>query len=523
MSYIVVTDTTGIQSYIFNSNKLPEIIGASYLVDLVTSKWAPEFFGENELIYAGGGNCVAEFPNKEKAQKFIADLSKKAYEEAPGVGLIFGVCQDETKPLHERVSNAFKDIRAKKNARAISNPLLGLSVTRSCYATGLPASAKDEKDPKRYINASIKAKKNITETANKELKSKLLANEPNYNFPKDLDDLGRTEGDTSLIAIVHIDGNGIGKRIEEFGKNLSDNEGYKTKIKNFSKKLKEINNTALQRTIEDLKKSIKQENNVHIIKSISDNVAPIALKEDKKEKELNLPFRPIIVGGDDITFVCDGRLGISLAIRFMEHLNKRSVENPLPDNQGPVTASAGVAIVKSHYPFARAYQLAEELCSSAKQYRHQVKDTSSNFLDWHIAHTGISKSLADIRKQDYLLKEGDDHERKYALTQRPVQILQKENESSDKKRSWNIIYAAIDGFQKGYTNKRNKVKELREVLRQGENHVKSFVARHDKLPDLVINQVEDYRETGFIEKQCMYYDAIELLDLWIPLETQLED
>ncbi|NJP11257.1 MAG: hypothetical protein HC866_18745 [Leptolyngbyaceae cyanobacterium RU_5_1] len=34
-----------------------------------------------------------------------------------------------------------------------------------------------------------------------------------YAFPYDLDNLGRDAGENSFIAIVHADGNGIGKRV----------------------------------------------------------------------------------------------------------------------------------------------------------------------------------------------------------------------------------------------------------------------------------------------------------------------
>jgi hypothetical protein len=40
-------------------------------------------------------------------------------------------------------------------------------------------------------------------------------------------------------------------------------------------------------------------------------VAPVKLTLEN-DKYL-LPFRPIVFGGDDVTFICDGRLGLSLA------------------------------------------------------------------------------------------------------------------------------------------------------------------------------------------------------------------
>jgi hypothetical protein len=47
-----VIDTTGIQKYIFGSNRLKENIGASHLVKLATTDWVEEFlkdFGLNKI------------------------------------------------------------------------------------------------------------------------------------------------------------------------------------------------------------------------------------------------------------------------------------------------------------------------------------------------------------------------------------------------------------------------------------------------------------------------------------------
>ena len=79
--------------------------------------------------------------------------------------------------------------------------------------------------------------------------------------------------------------------------------------------------------------------------------------------EERLPFRPIVFGGDDVTFVCEGRLGLPLAAHYLTRL----ASEILPDGD-PLYARAGIAIVKTHYPFARAYELAGRLGDSAKAF-----------------------------------------------------------------------------------------------------------------------------------------------------------
>ena len=66
--------------------------------------------------------------------------------------------------------------------------------------------------------------------------------------------------------------------------------------------------------------------------------------------------RALVFGGDDVTFVCDGRLGLSLATLYAREFAAETAKRP---ECGPLTARAGIAIVKTHYPFARAYALAD--------------------------------------------------------------------------------------------------------------------------------------------------------------------
>lgn len=522
MSYLVITDTTGIQSYIFNSNKLSEIIGASYLVQQATDESkARKLASPGRLIYANGGNCIAEFETESQAQAFIKELSKWAYEEAPGVELVFGISKNNNASPQHRVKSAFKDIEEKKKSRPTSQPLLGLSVTKACYSTGLPTSYFDPSE-KRYISSIIKAKQNVTENANQKLLNVFLGDDRKYSFPLDLDHLGRSTGDTSLIAVVHIDGNGIGERLIK----MSEIQGnYFSQLKEFSDKLSTIGTHALKNTIEDLKRSIVKDENEHLIRSGVENLPPIKLKENKKEKgKYFLPFRPIIFGGDDITFVCDGRIGISMAIQCMKHIKQLSQdkENYLPDGKGLITASAGVAIVKSHYPFARAYQLADELCKSAKAYRKELKDETGNFIDWYIASSGITGSLSEMRKKKYDLCI-ENGKRKKSLTQRPISIGVEQ--VTEPERTWEMVFNSFKYFQKNYAQKRNMLKELREVLRK-EDEVKKFISRYGDLPKLGYN--ENMLQNGWYccnddsgneTRHCVYYDAIELLDLWIPIES----
>ena len=93
------------------------------------------------------------------------------------------------------------------------------------------------------------------------------------------------------------------------------------------------------------------------------------------------------------------RLGLSLAETYICAFEKETEENGAINKK--ITSSAGVAMVKSHYPFAQAYRMAEMLCQSAKNYRRKIKEyfADSSYLDWHFALSGLSGTLEEIRRR----------------------------------------------------------------------------------------------------------------------------
>ena len=75
------------------------------------------------------------------------------------------------------------------------------------------------------------------------------------------------------------------------------------------------------------------------------------------------PVRKIILAGDDVCFVTEGRIGLEAARIFIEQLKCKKNDC---DQMG-YTACAGVAIVHKKYPFYKAYELSEIICSNAKK------------------------------------------------------------------------------------------------------------------------------------------------------------
>ncbi|MBU6362566.1 MAG: hypothetical protein KGS46_21345, partial [Chloroflexi bacterium] len=222
---LTLIDVSGVQRYLFGSNKLAHNMGASWLVEQITSAWLKELLGKNltralaqspdakaELIYAGGGNALLLFRQQADALAFARGLSRKVLTEAPGLQML--ICHTQFDWYTDALASAYADVQAqianaKTQALTFGEPL-GLSVNAVCVYTGLPAIKKDEDG--RWVSAEIAAKQDTQNSARQRLKRLIPESAPpNLEFNADFNQYG-DEGEASYIAVVHIDGNGMGKR-----------------------------------------------------------------------------------------------------------------------------------------------------------------------------------------------------------------------------------------------------------------------------------------------------------------------
>lgn len=533
---LTVIDTTGIQDYIFGSNLLKHNVGASALVHWVTNDWVCETLNDlgetnvskeckfnkgtidkdnlaSELIYAGGGNTAILFRNDKLANRFTKELTLRALLEAPGLQLVIkhaNLDWDEKGSLPKTVQNTIKEVNRKKNDRIHSSPVLGLGVTADCQFSGQPAVKRIKTDSRWIrISAEVEAKLKAFNRAHDRLTALLQLK--GYDIPKDFDDLGRTKGESSYIAVVHTDGNGMRKRIEKIAKNHPENRAYINAMREFSESVKEAANTALKSSINKIIGSIQ-------VKKVDGKERELVGGVVEIRKNMNgnriLPIRPIVFGGDDATFICDGRLGLTVAEFYLKQLALKNLDG------NPLFARAGVAVVKSHYPFARAYALAEELAASAKKFiKAKNKDNNLSAIDWHFAVSGLVLGLDEIRKRDYQVESG-------YLTMRPLSIGQSFEPDG---RTWDNFNKIINEFQNTTTKdskfqsaddqwSRNKLITLREVLRKDPDSIQDFLRgnKPDKLP-AIPNNPRSAKE-GWIGDRCTCFDAIEALDYYVKLD-----
>lgn len=597
MPVLTVIDTSGIQSYVFGSNRLRENIGASEIVARATTEWAyralregqlkdrstwkvnlvprspneQNVFGgsfaeldrskaiENqadeldaEVVYAGGGNTLILFRDEPTAIDFTKRYTRFLLEHAPGLSVVvahsaeFTISDDDNCVIREQLDEVMTRIDERKANRKLSAPLLGMAVTAKCTSTGgvasfYPAEAAPDGSEQRetledkygsnYVSSETLAKLRYVEAANARLKGTLLndnqrwadltKNPHNLEVPYELDNLGRSEGEASYIAVVHTDGNGIGKRIEAVGKSAKTSREWITTMRSFSKEINDANLNALKAMLAHLLKNIQEgmdEKGNKALFVVGGHGEEFALSKGQigNRKCAFLPLRPIIFGGEDVAFVCDGRIALALTAYYLHGIEKQQLTDPLAhtaEKKTSMYARAGIAIVKAHHPFARAYSLAEGLAKSAKR---RIKEVSQNdqasALDWHLALTGLAGDVEEIRRREYRTQDGRE------LNMRPLS-LRHAVLSMKEWRSYESFRKIITHFlQPEWREKRNKVKVLRDTLREGEKAVEDF-AKLYRIKD-ELGRIEGYPNKGKFGWEgdvCLWFDAIEMLDLFYPL------
>jgi len=215
--------------------------------------------------------------------------------------------------------------------------------------------------------------------------------------PFDVDKLGQKDGE-NYFAIVHVDGNNMGVKFRTC-KNLVERRRLSSEIRRKT-----------EGAFADLL--------AKIIRMKNSGGFDDALKLDKNF----LPIRPLIIGGDDVTFLCPANMAILFTKTLIENLFAATPadapEHLTQKISRHMDSCAGIAILPTKYPFFRGYKLAEQLCDSAKAAMRKLANDDlrgSSWLDFAILHGEQAPTLEQIRAKKYRGALGDLHFGSYRL------------------------------------------------------------------------------------------------------------
>ena len=207
----------------------------------------------------------------------------------------------------------------------------------------------------------------------------------------------------SSVGVVHIDGNGVGAI-------MRDLESAHEAVNNIVGKQPDVTEMPPVSGISDFQSFIMEVNR-RLDNVVKDAIALSWHKIQKLTPKTTVPIVPVIVGGDDVTVYTDGRYAIPFAEAYIHHYEKLTKDDDLlsvlaivaggkktdaPErdqfeiddyiiqNPGPLTASAGVAIVGRNFPFHIAYDLAEELVSRGKKLGKKPGTVPCSKINFHV-------------------------------------------------------------------------------------------------------------------------------------------
>ncbi|QIR75254.1 hypothetical protein FA592_03025 [Sulfurospirillum diekertiae] len=328
--YLYGASIQGIQEFIFKTNQLQEIIGASEIVRSLEGEFTAfaNVADENILLNAAG-NIKALFDDEENLRNVVKNFPKKIMQKAYGITLSQAVV-DMTKAeydTYEKAINALeKKLKTQRNKPSI--PLdISINLMELAPKTARPV-AKIEKKGNDEIRMDVSTAQ------------KYQANPTNKG---QLSDLKNSKG---KIAIIHADGNGLGALIPTL-----------SNIPVFSKGL----DKATHEAYEEAKKVIQSGK-----------------------------IRKIILGGDDMSVICDANDALAFTRTFLEKFETLTYMH----TGHKLTACAGIAFCNEKYPFHYAVSLAEALCGATKKHAKNIDKKlapsslmfhniqSSNFQSW---------------------------------------------------------------------------------------------------------------------------------------------
>lgn len=412
----------GIQDFIFQTSKLKEIGGGSELVEQIcTSKFLKEADIDDKdenIIINAAGNIKYIFDDEHKCRDLVRKFPKTIAEFAPGITISQAVVKfGKTEKLSDAINKLEDSLKAQRNK--VQNPLetgfMGLERARRTGGVGVKYLENE------VIDASIEAKLYEFDSARKEGNFVRSANDKSVVFsnlyqkffgedlkvdqiPFDINQISENSSirkqngsDSSIdsksnnlfnpwIAVIHADGNGLGKLVQQLGRKLKekDTEVAKKALSDFSKKLDEATQMAAAIAFEKLNLEI-----------------PVGEK---------YPLRPVILGGDDITMIIRADLAFDFTVNFLDEFKEQTEDKlsflsknlGLTDFEKGLTACAGIAYIKYSYPIHYGLHLAEELTKKAKRVSKSIvgdNELAPSSLSFYKVHSSFIEDLSEIEEK----------------------------------------------------------------------------------------------------------------------------
>ena len=444
-TYLVMLQTNSNQPFIFSSPRLREQIGASFEITLL-SRWVEEEarsllkterLPNSFWVSDSSGKVIVRFTEDDGvpealARTLIRKVTLRALTDAPGLDVTGVFIPTDQKRVVatdlDRLDREFSAYSLNRRPAAARFPQFPYLIRGD--ESALPASASlhdlnliqdplepnnfDEKSslslPSRVKRAfATTSRRQQIEDVNRRLaiQGKKLTHDPELNPTKlaaafqDGEESEVAKDMLSSVGVVHIDGNGVGAIMRDLGS--AHQAVQEVGVSTTSGEVTTGQSDVLQSFIMEVNRRL---DNV-----VKDAIALSWYYVQELTPDTVVPIVPVLVGGDDVTVYTDGRYAIPFAEAYIHHYERLTKDDDLlsvlaivaggkkPDaperdhfeigdyiiqSPGPLTASAGVAIVGRNFPFHIAYDLAEELVSRGKKLGKKPGRVPCSTINFHV-------------------------------------------------------------------------------------------------------------------------------------------
>ena len=547
--HVVLLETSANQSYVFQSNKLREIAGASDLIRRAGTDWALEAAGAAgmagavefgamtmverakfidkalriesgasvEPVVCTSGKAVFLACSREAGQKIVTLVTRRALEEAPGL-VLRGAVSDAialdgtAKSAGETVRDLFAEIEGLRLTLPPAEVRFPLQpMVEPCRTTGWPGEFFENKE---VLSAAAKAKRDAAKEA-----IPRCARDLGAHLVSNTDQLDKALGLTWL-GVVHADGNGFGQvflGLANYCKPGATARDYFDLFRDLSVSLDLVGVEALKRALTTLGE---------VDGKVGD------------EKAKGIPLVVNVMGGDDLSVICDGSKAVAFAAAYLQAfetlVDKPNVgdrKNIIPelkrrdkDKPDRFGAAAGVAIVKPHHPVHRAYDLAEELTKSAKYLiKAELDDPSLTALDFQVVFGDSASNLDGLREGLLLDENTRAHARPYVTTgDARMEKLDTGKQASVAKRHYDKLESAAAVLRRSEDPAANLPRSQQHALREAVLAGKAVADARlalmaHRYPGSKLEAFGDQRKTLFFDDRGKHLtrllDALDIVDI----------
>lgn len=500
-------DADRIQSYIFESSRLPEIRGASRLLSEINEERACKIIREklklpeelDPILFAGGGSLLALLPNDMQIAEALKKALSKLYLSETIAATVTIYYQAftlqqlrEGLTLHHRLPDhpfytahleryiesgikGFGEVMAHmslmlkqcKQARELMPFADVLPFVQRCVSCQFRSAEIQDRDgdllcsvcdKKRRPDGNKKAAVHqrsywFSRLLNAGVLPEVYNDYPDLSYPQDIEMLVSDDD----LAFVYADGDGIGKKLNQFN-NPGD---YKT----FSQTLKNITLKAVGRALGSHK-----------------SLAPVEReyenRDGKTERQMIHPWEIITIGGDDVLILIPAAAAIDFSVMLARSFKDLSETSSALKALGieSLSMSVGFATGKPSTPIRLLNDVADKAKKNAKRRRHDLKSPQP-CIDFHsfVKEGFYAKNLREktLVIMDNVLLTG----RPYTLEdmeklQKSLQYIQSDDENEKrfpKSQIYNLCMELRRGQVRGsiyYYYQRSRLKSIQHTLQQ---------------------------------------------------------